>query len=140
MGLKHHSVCVLGIWVQFHQLLFRYLFQVEVKVSSGAVVISRLKQGRTHFQAHSHSVIDRIQILARCWMEVILILCQHGSLQSIQAWKATVIQQRGSHHIAECHHRSDILSLLPDSTGGEWIHVCVWLSPFTVHLKLSQHC
>ena len=24
--------------------------------------------------------------------------------------------------------------------GGEWIHVCVWLSPFTVHLKLSQCC
>ena len=25
-------------------------------------------------------------------------------------------------------------------SGGEWIHVYVWLSPFTVHLKLSQHC
>ena len=24
--------------------------------------------------------------------------------------------------------------------GGEWIHVYVWLSPFAVHLKLSQHC
>ena len=24
--------------------------------------------------------------------------------------------------------------------GGEWIQVHVWLSPFTVHLKLSQHC
>ena len=24
--------------------------------------------------------------------------------------------------------------------GGEWIHVYVWLNPFTVHLKLSQHC
>ena len=24
--------------------------------------------------------------------------------------------------------------------GGEWVHVYVWLSPFTVHLKLSQHC
>ena len=24
--------------------------------------------------------------------------------------------------------------------GGEWIHVCVWLSPFSVYLKLSQHC
>ena len=24
--------------------------------------------------------------------------------------------------------------------GGNWIHVYVWLSPFTVHLKLSQHC
>ena len=65
----------------------------------------------------THIVVDRIQILARCWMKVILILCQHGRLQSIQAWKTTVIQQRGSHHIAECHHRSDILSLLPDSMG-----------------------
>ena len=24
--------------------------------------------------------------------------------------------------------------------GGELIHICVWLSPFTVHLKPSQHC
>ena len=24
--------------------------------------------------------------------------------------------------------------------GGEWIHIYVWLSPFAVHLKLSQHC
>ena len=23
--------------------------------------------------------------------------------------------------------------------GGEWIHVCVWLSPFAVHLKLSHY-
>ena len=23
---------------------------------------------------------------------------------------------------------------------AEWIHVYVWLSPFTVHLKQSQHC
>ena len=22
----------------------------------------------------------------------------------------------------------------------EWIHVYVWLSPFVIHLKLSQHC
>ena len=24
--------------------------------------------------------------------------------------------------------------------GAEWIHVYVWLSPFLVHLKLSQQC
>ena len=24
--------------------------------------------------------------------------------------------------------------------GGEWIQAYVWLSPFAVHLKLSQHC
>ena len=23
---------------------------------------------------------------------------------------------------------------------GEWMHLYVWLSPFAVHLKLSQHC
>ena len=23
---------------------------------------------------------------------------------------------------------------------GEWIHAYIWLSPFAVHLKLSQHC
>ena len=23
--------------------------------------------------------------------------------------------------------------------GRKWIHVCVWLSPFAVHLKLSKH-
>ena len=27
-----------------------------------------------------------------------------------------------------------------DGYGGEWLHVFVWLSPFAVHLKLSQHC
>ena len=24
--------------------------------------------------------------------------------------------------------------------GGEWIHVHVWLGPFAVYHKLSQHC
>ena len=24
-------------------------------------------------------------------------------------------------------------------SGGEWIHVYVWLGPFAAHLKLSQH-
>ena len=24
--------------------------------------------------------------------------------------------------------------------GGEWIHVCVYLSRSALHLKLSQHC
>ena len=24
--------------------------------------------------------------------------------------------------------------------GGEWIHICLQLSPFAVHLQLSQHC
>ena len=33
-------------------------------------------------------------------------------------------------------------ALMGGKFGGEWVHVYiyVWLSPFTVHLKLPQHC
>ena len=37
---------------------------------------------------------------------------------------------------APCH----VAAWMGGEFGGEWIHVCVWLSPFTVHIKLSQHC
>ena len=30
--------------------------------------------------------------------------------------------------------------LMGGELGGEWIHVYVWLSPFDVCLKVSQHC
>ena len=36
-------------------------------------------------------------------------------------------------------HKASLPSLSQES-GGEWIHVYVWLSPFAVYLKLSQHC
>ena len=51
-----------------------------------------------------------------------------------------------------CTHNKDLLSGTENSSecyvaawmgvgfGGEWIHVYIWLSPFTIHLKLSQHC
>jgi len=29
--------------------------------------------------------------------------------------------------------------LMVGEFGGEWIHVYVWVSPCTVHLKLSQY-
>ena len=41
-----------------------------------------------------------------------------------------------------CYHMGLCSVLLDGSLDGrgvwgEWIHVCMWLSPFTVHLKLS---
>ena len=36
--------------------------------------------------------------------------------------------------------RCYVVAWMGGDFGGEWIHVYVWLSPFTVHLKLSQHC
>ena len=37
---------------------------------------------------------------------------------------------------AQCY----VAAWIGGELGGEWIHVYVWLSPFSVHLKLSQHC
>ena len=37
---------------------------------------------------------------------------------------------------AQCY----VSAWMGEGSGGEWIHVYVWLSPFTVRLKLSQHC
>ena len=37
---------------------------------------------------------------------------------------------------AQCY----VAAWMGGESGGEWIHVYVWLSRFAVHLKLSQHC
>ena len=37
---------------------------------------------------------------------------------------------------AQCH----VAAWMGGEFGGEWIHGYVQLSPFTVHLNLSQHC
>ena len=36
---------------------------------------------------------------------------------------------------AQCY----VAAWMGRESGGEWIHVYVWLDPFAVHLKLSQH-
>ena len=33
-----------------------------------------------------------------------------------------------------------VAAWLRGECGGEGVHVYTWLSPFKVHLKLSQHC
>ena len=33
-----------------------------------------------------------------------------------------------------------VAARMGEEFGGEWIHVYMWLSPFVVHLKLSQQC
>ena len=40
------------------------------------------------------------------------------------------------------YHRELCLLWQPgwERSWGEWIHVYVWVSPFAVHLKQSQHC
>ena len=37
---------------------------------------------------------------------------------------------------AECY----VAAWIGGEFEGEWIHVYVWLNPYHVHLKLSQHC
>ena len=37
---------------------------------------------------------------------------------------------------AQCH----VAAWMGGAFGGKRIHVYVWLSPFALHLELSQHC
>ena len=37
---------------------------------------------------------------------------------------------------AQCY----VAACMGGRSGGEEIPVCMWLSPFSAHLKLSQHC
>ena len=50
----------------------------------------------------------------------------------------------GNQQVPPLEHRELCLvlraSLDGRGVGREWIHVYVWLSPFTDHLRLSQHC
>ena len=34
---------------------------------------------------------------------------------------------------AQCY----VAACMAGEFGGKWIHICVWLSPFAVHLKVS---
>jgi len=42
----------------------------------------------------------------------------------------------GTGNSAQCY----VAAWMGGELGGEWLHVYAWLSPFAVHLKLSQHC
>ena len=42
----------------------------------------------------------------------------------------------GTGNSAQCY----VAAWIGGESGGEWIHVHVWLSPFPAHPKLSQHC
>ena len=42
----------------------------------------------------------------------------------------------GTWNSAECY----VAAWMGGEISGERIHVYIWLSPFAVHLKLSQHC
>ena len=46
-------------------------------------------------------------------------------------------EERSRAHFKE---RMDVAAWMEGDLGGEWIHVYVWLGPFTLHLNLSQHC
>ena len=41
----------------------------------------------------------------------------------------------GTWNSAQCY----VAAWMGGEFGGEWILVCIWLSPFAVHLKPSQH-
>ena len=52
------------------------------------------------------------------------------------AWRTSKDLLDSTWTSAQCH----VVAWMGGEFGGEWIRVYVWLSPFAVHLGLSQHC
>ena len=50
-------------------------------------------------------------------------------------WKTNKDRLDSTQNAAQCY----VAAWMGGKFGREGIHVYVWLSPFTVHLKLSQH-
>ena len=50
-------------------------------------------------------------------------------------WITNKVLLHGTGDSAQCY----VAAWLGREFGGDWIHVYVWLSSFTVHPKLSQH-
>ena len=51
-------------------------------------------------------------------------------------WIANKVLLYSTGNSAQCY----VAAWTGGEFGEEWIHVYVWLSPFTAHLRLSQHC
>ena len=50
-------------------------------------------------------------------------------------WITSKVVLYSTGNSAQCY----VAAWMRGEFGGEWIHVYVWLSPFAVYLKLSQH-
>ena len=51
-------------------------------------------------------------------------------------WITNKVLLYSARNSAQCY----VAAWMRGMFGEEWIHVCVWLHPFAVHLRLSQHC
>ena len=51
-------------------------------------------------------------------------------------WVTNKGQLEGTWSYVQCY----VANRMGRGFEGEWLHVYVWLSPFCVHLKLSQYC
>ena len=68
--------------------------------------------------------------------EIVRELGMDMKTQIYLKWIANKDLLYSSRNSAQCY----MAAWMGGEFGGEWIHVYMWLSPFAVHLKLSQHC
>jgi len=51
-------------------------------------------------------------------------------------WITNKVLLNSTGNSAQCY----VAAWMGGESGGEWIHIYVWLSPIAVHLKLSKYC
>ena len=65
---------------------------------------------------------------------------ERSSCQGIFQGHCKAGRWQGREALARCLAPGTSAQCYGRGVWAEWIRVYVWLSPFAVHLKLSQHC
>ena len=55
-------------------------------------------------------------------------------------YQSRILRKESETHATQNSVQRYVPAWVGGGFGGEWVHVYVWLSPFTVHLKLPQRC
>ena len=90
------------------------------------------------YHHHSHPIIHSAHIAKLIFKQVKQTTSfyssrQNSLLKSIPLTNKDLLNSTGNS--AQCY----VAAWMGREFGGEWIHVYVWLSPFTLHLKLAQY-
>ena len=117
-------------------------FSVEFQVSGFTIICGNFSlSSLNHFsmirEVHDFYVfktylswdvrVDAFKSVWELWMDIHTGICKMDNQQG---------PADSAGHSAQCY----VAAWMGEGFGGEWIHINVWVSPFTVHPKLSQHC
>ena len=111
--------------------VWRFLkkLQIELPYDPAIPLLDiQTKESRTERDTCTPRFIAALFTIAKTWKQ--------PRCPSTDKWISNKSLLHSTWNPAQCY----VAAWMGEEFWGEWIHVYVWLSPFAVHLKVSQHC